>query len=434
MIEHEDQPAKEGHDIEHEGARVSGRPSDARPRAQRRPAGRTLGLAVSLGLIAALAFGGWNYATRYREVMATAKQQRDFVPNVQIGEVRASDKIVSVTLPATTAAFAASNIYARASGYIDKRRVDIGDHVKAGDLLAHISAPELEHQIVQAQATLAQAQATLVQTQANTELARVTNARNIPLIKEGWVTGQQGDTTRLTLDAQQAAVGVAQANIAAWQAQLQVLNQQKAYQSVVAPFDGVVTQRNVDVGDLMQADAASGTFMFSVMQSDVLRVFVYVPQDQAFGLAPGVDAIVRVPEIPGRTFPGKVTRMADALAPGTRTLLTEIDVPNPDGVLSPGIYCTVELQIPQKTPTTLVSAAAIIFNQDGLQVAVVDHGIARIRKISVARDLGTTVEVRDGLKPGDHVILNPMVNLADGSKVAPREPAVQVAPINVADK
>jgi RND family efflux transporter MFP subunit len=171
-----------------------------------------------------------------------------------------------------------------------------------------------------------------------------------------------------------------------------------------------------------------------VMQSDVLRVFVYVPQDQAFGLAPGVDAIVRVPEIPGRTFPGKVTRMADALAPGTRTLLTEIDVPNPDGALSPGIYCTVELQIPQKTPTTLVSAAAIIFNQDGLQVAVVDHGIARIRKISVARDLGTTVEVRDGLKPGDHVILNPMVNLADGSKVAPREPAVQVAPINVADK
>ena len=123
-----------------------------------------------------------------------------------------------------------------------------------------------------------------------------------------------------------------------------------------------------------------------------------------------------------------MTRIADALAPGTRTLLTEIDVPNPDGALSPGIYCTVELQIPQKTPTALVSASAIIFNQDGLQVAVVKDGIAQIRKISVARDLGTVVEVRDGLKAGEQVILNPMVNLVDGSKVAPREPPVQIPP------
>ena len=194
-----------------------------------------------------------------------------------------------------------------------------------------------------------------------------------------------------------------------------MLNQQKAYQSVVAPFDGVITQRNIDVGGLVQADAASGTFMFTIMQSNVIRTQVYVPQDQAFGLGPGVEAVVRVPEIPDRTFPGKVTRIADALQPGTRTLLTEIDIPNPDGALTPGIYCTVELHIPRKTPSLLVPAEAIIFNRDGLQVAVVEDGVARIRKISVARDLGTEVEVRDGVKEGDQVILNPPVDLVDGS-------------------
>ena len=157
--------------------------------------------------------------------------------------------------------------------------------------------------------------------------------------------------------------------------------------------------------------------MFTIMQSDVIRTQVYVPQDQAFGLGPGVEAIVRVPEIPERTFPGKVTRIADALQPGTRTLLTEIDVPNSDGALAPGIYCTVELHIPRKTPSLLVPAEAIIFNREGLQVAVVEDGVARIRKVVVARDLGTALEVRDGVKPGDQVILNPAVDLVEGSKV-----------------
>jgi RND family efflux transporter MFP subunit len=196
-----------------------------------------------------------------------------------------------------------------------------------------------------------------------------------------------------------------------------VLNQQKAYQSVVAPFDGVITQRNVDAGSLVQADATNSTFMFTIMRSDVIRTQVYVPQDQAFGLAPGVEAIVRVPEIPNRTFPGKVTRIAEALQPGTRTLLTEIDIPNSDNALAAGIYCTVELHIPRKTPSLLVPAEAIIFNRDGLQVAVAEEGVARIRKVSVARDLGTSVEVVDGVKPGDQVILNPAVNLVEGSRV-----------------
>jgi RND family efflux transporter MFP subunit len=153
-----------------------------------------------------------------------------------------------------------------------------------------------------------------------------------------------------------------------------------------------------------------------------MRIQLFVPQDAAFGVSPGVDAVVRVPEIPGRTFPGTVTRIADALQPGTRTLLTEIDVPNPDGVLTPGIYCTVELQIPRKTPSLIVPAGAIIFNRHGLQVAVVENGVAHIRKVEVARDLGTEVEVRDGVKDGDEVVLNPTVELQEGSRVAIRPP------------
>jgi RND family efflux transporter MFP subunit len=244
------------------------------------------------------------------------------------------------------------------------------------------------------------------------------------LVKKGWVTPQQGDTDRLTLAAQEAAIGVAQANIAAQQALIRVLRQQKAYQSVIAPFDGIITQRNVDTGSLVQAGS---TFMFTLMQSDVIRTQVYVPQDAAFGIASGVEAVVRVPENPDRTFPGKVTRFAHALAPGTRTLLTEIDVPNPDGVLSPGMYVTVELRIPRKNPSVIVPADAVVFNGGGVHVAVAVNGTARFHKVTVARDFGTEVEVHDGLKPGDEVILKPSVTLADGSKVQPQTAPVQTS-------
>jgi RND family efflux transporter MFP subunit len=160
--------------------------------------------------------------------------------------------------------------------------------------------------------------------------------------------------------------------------------------------------------------------MFTIVQSNVIRTQVYVPQDSAFGLRPGVDAVVRVPEIPRRTFPGTVTRIAEALEAGTRTLLTEIDIPNPDGALQPGSYCIIELKIPRKTPSFLVSADAIIFNQNGPQVAVVEGGTAHIRKVSVTRDLGAQVEVDDGVVQGDQVIINPPVTLGEGSKVRAR--------------
>ena len=291
---------------------------------------------------------------------------------------------------------------------------------KPAQLLVEITAPELDHQIAQAEGTLAQMQASLQQAKANRDLAQVTWDRDSPLVQKGWVTPQQGDTDRLNLQAREAAVAVAEANITAQNAQLRVLNQQKTYQSVVAPFDGVITQRNIDVGSLVQADATSGTFLFTLMQSDVIRIQLYVPQDEAFGVAPGIDAVVRVPEMPGRDFPGTVTRIADALQPGTRTLLTEIDVPNPDHALSPGVYCTVELKIPRKTPSLIVPSEAIIFNRDGLSVAVVEDGVARIRPVTVVRDFGTSVEVSAGVKDGDQVILNPPVDLVDGRKVKVR--------------
>ncbi len=393
-----------------------------KPRADKRArrAGRVLGLAVLLGLFTALAYGAWGHYAQDSEVAAAARQRNDLVPSVRVATVQASSGILAVSLPATTLAFSTANIYARASGYIDKREVDIGDHVKEGQLLAEIVAPELDQQIAQGEATLGQLKAALQQAQANRDLAQVTWNRDSPLVSKGWVTAQQGTVDVQTLKAQEAAVGVAQANVTAQEAQLGVLHQQKLYQRVVAPFDGVITQRNVDIGTLVEADAVTATFMFTIMQSNVIRTQVFVPQDQAFGLSPGVDAVVHVPEIPDRTFPGKVTRIADALQPGTRTLLAEIDIPNPDGVLTPGIYCTIELRIPRKTPGLSVPADAIIFNRDGLQVAVVENGLARIRKISVARDLGTEVEARDGVRPGDQVILNPSVDLVDGSKVQVR--------------
>ena len=387
----------------------------------RRIGRRFLAAGALLLLCAAVGVGFWRHYSLHAQVMARAEQRRDFIPSVRAALVRASGATFSASWPGTTEAFEEANIYARASGYISRRDVDIGSRVKAGQLLVEITAPELDHQIAQADATLAQLRASLQQATANRDLAQVTWDRDNPLVQKGWVTPQQGDTDRLNLQARDAAVAIAEANIKAQEAQLQVLHQQKSYQTVVAPFDGVITQRNIDIGSLVQADAASGTFLFTLMHSNTIRIQLYVPQDEAFGITPGVEAVVRVPEMPDRDFPGTVTRIADALQPGTRTLLTEIDVPNPDDALSPGTYCTVELKIPRKTPSLIVPSEAIIFNRNGLSVAVVEDGFVHIHPVTMVRDFGTTVEVSAGVKDGDQVILNPPVDLTDGRKVTIRQ-------------
>lgn len=398
-------------------------PPSSSPVVRRRYGGRLLALGTFLLLACAISLGAWRFYSRQQLVAATAEQRFDLVPSVRVATVEPNSGIEPVSLPGTTAAYATASIYARATGYIAKRNVDIGDHVKTGHLLAELAVPELDDQISQNEATLKQLQAALDQAQANLKLAQVTWNRDMKLVDKGWVTQQQGTVDVQNLRAQEAAVGVAQANVLAQQNQLRVLHQDRSYASVVAPFNGTITQRNVDVGSLVQGNTNTGTFLFEIMQTDVIRVWVYVPQDSAFGVGPGVKAVVRVPELPDREFSGKVTRVAEALQSGTRTLLTEIDLPNPDGALPPGAYCMVELKVPRKSQSVVVPADAIIFNRDGLQVAVVNDGKAEFRKVRETRDLGTRVEVDTGVKAGDQVILNPPVDLANGSKVDPRPEA-----------
>jgi RND family efflux transporter MFP subunit len=377
-------------------------------------------LTAALLVSAGVAFGVWRHSLAEAEVNATSEQRRSIVPAVRVTTIRTNDGMMMARLPASTDAFEAANIMARITGYVAKRHVDIGDQVEEGQLLAEISAPELDHQIAQAQATLALSQAALSQAKAKREIASVTWSRDSNLAGQGWITSQQADKERLNLRAQEAAVAVAEANIRAQQALLEVLLQQKAYQRVVAPFDGVVTQRNIDNGSLVQADAAGGVPMFTLMHSDVIRVQTYVPQDQVAGLQKGVGAIVRVPEMPGVEFRGTVSRVASALQPGTRTLLTEIDVPNREGLLAPGTYCEVELQIPRKTEALIVPAEAVIFSRNGLSVAIVENGTVHLRPLTVVRDHGTTLEVSAGINDGDQVILNPPSDIGEGRMVNAR--------------
>jgi RND family efflux transporter MFP subunit len=376
---------------------------------RRRWGGQLFALGGFLLLSSGLSLGAWRHYSQQQDVMATAEQQRDFVPSLRVATIEASPGTTSVSLPGTTAAFADAIIYARVTGYIDKRNVDIGDRLKKGQELALIDPRPYQAALDQARAQLAHDQAVLKE-------AQVDLARYQDLVKTKAIPEQQAEDQAYIVEQDKGTVELDQANV-----EMAQLNVQ--YTQVIAPFDGVITQRNIDVGSLVQGNANTGTFLFEIMQQDVIRVFVYVPQDAAFGVAPGVDAVVRVPELPDREFPGTVTRIADALQSGTRTLLTEIDIQNPDDALPPGIYCTAELKIPRKTPSFSVPAEAIIFNRNGIQVAVVSNGKAEIRKVNVTRDLGTRVEVDSGINAGDQVILNPPVNLVDGSKVQTRPEA-----------
>jgi RND family efflux transporter MFP subunit len=383
---------------------------------------RRFGLLVATALVAGLAWGfAQNRAARLAAEEAN-RQFRDVTQIVRVAEVAPAPGVIAITLPGNTLAFAAADIYARANGYVDKRNVDIGDHVKAGDVLAVLAAPELDHQIAQAEAAIAQAKANVRQNDANAKLAAATNSRSAVLVKQGWVTAEQGDIDRLTEQARKEALAAAQANDAAQNDALRVLKQQRDYLTVVAPFDGVVTQRAVDVGSLVQNGA---TLMFNLQNTNVIRVQVYVPQDQAFGLAQGVDVAVRVPEQPDQAFAGKITRISESLQQGTRTLLAEADIPNSDGRLRAGVYCQVELKIPRASPRLAIPADALIFNRAGTQVAVADNGVARLRRISIARDFGTSIETASGLQPGDKVILNPAADLADGQKIEIAEKATK---------
>ena len=340
---------------------------------------------------------------------------------MRIEKVKAIDTPKEIHLPATTQAFDAATIYARQSGYISQRLVDIGSRVKNNDLLAVISAPEVDDQLTQARAQLQQMQATLEQTEATRALANVTNNRFTPLVKHGWETQQTGDQNRYNLAAQNAAVDVAKSNIQAQKAQISRLERLQSYERVVAPFEGVITQRNIDVGSLVAADATSGTPLFAIAHDDVLRVRVHVPQDVALQLKPGVEATLDVPELPGRKFIGKIARTANSLDPNTRTLLVEADIDNPDRTLSPGLYGTVHFMVPRPNAVIVVPSSALIFDQNGMQVAIYSDGAAHLQKVGIGQDDGAQVQIATGLQPGQDLIIAPPAGLADGAKVKPAQ-------------
>ena len=210
-------------------------------------------------------------------------------------------------------------------------------------------------------------------------------------------------------------------NIQAQKAQIARLERLQSYERVVAPFEGVITQRNIDIGSLVAADATSGTPLFAIAHDDVLRVRVHVPQDVALQLKPGVEATLDVPELPGRKFIGKIARTANSLDPNTRTLLVEADIDNPDRTLSPGLYGTVHFMVPRPNAVIVVPSSALIFDQNGMQVAIYSDGAAHLQKVGIGQDDGAQVQIATGLQPGQDLIIAPPAGLADGAKVKPAQ-------------
>jgi RND family efflux transporter MFP subunit len=393
---------------------------EARPGVTRRVRrnARFAGVGAFIIVAVLVGFGTWGHAQRQTAALETLKQQESEVPTVRVQRVASTDAPSTLDLPGSMEAFDAATVYARATGYIATRNVDIGSRVHAGDTLAVIAAPDLDQQLLQARAQVTQLEAAIAQARANMELANVTNQRTQVLVVQGWQTKQQGDTDRLTYTGQSAAVQVAEANLKAGQAQVSRLEQLTGFEKVVAPFNGIITQRHIDVGSLVTADVNSGTQLFDIAHSDVLRIQIYVPQAAVFGLKDGATAEVRVPEMPGRVFHGTVARNANSLQPGTRTRLTEVDVENSDGTLFPGLYCTVRLFIQLLQPVISIPSQAVIFNKNGLSAAVYENGRVKLRHLDVLADNGAEVQVRAGLNPDDLIILNPPVNISEGMRVS----------------
>jgi RND family efflux transporter MFP subunit len=409
-------PSAEHDTVRLEPEQLTSAADPAREQRRRRTA-RLLGLGALAGIGGLVGVGAWSHAAQRAATIATLEAQREAVPVVRTAVVKAVDAPRQIDLPGTIQAFNSATLFARATGYISVRNVDIGSRVKAGDVLAVIAAPELDQQLDQARGQLAQMQAAVTQAVADMDLASATNSRTTRLVQDGWTSKQQGDTDRLGLASKAAAVGVARANLQAQQAAVSRLEQLTGFERVVAPFSGVITSRQVDVGSLVTADAASGSPLFSIERTDVLRVQIYVPQDAFFGLKDGNPAEVTVPELPNRVFHGKVARNANALQQQTRTMLTEVDVDNTDGTLTAGLYGVVHLQEPRDQPVVLVPSGAVIFDKDGLGAAVYQNGQVRLRHLDLEADDGAQVAVRAGLKPGDLLILNPPVAVTDGMKV-----------------
>ncbi|PLZ01255.1 efflux transporter periplasmic adaptor subunit [Burkholderia sp. WAC0059] len=315
-----------------------------------------------------------------------------------------------LVLPGAAMPFADASIYARTSGYISRWNTDIGAHVKAGQLLALIAAPDLDAQLRQARADEAVAQ-------ANFDYAKVTAQRWQAMLKTQSVAQQDADTKANDMEAKRAMLAAAQANVAH-------LAELVSYERVTAPFDGVVTARNVDVGALVTAGGTPGTpglsgELFHVEQVDALRVFVDVPQDSAADVTTGTPVYLSTQQYPGRRFAARVARSAGVIDPASRTLRVEVDVDNRDGALMPGGYVEAHLLLHSATPALELPVSALLFRPSGVTVAVVGpDGKTALKTVHIGRDFGTRVEITDGLSPTDRVIDNPGDAITAGEPVS----------------
>ena len=411
-----------------ESAKHPGAPADRRP-----SAGTLILIALLLTvLIVAGFFVGYLPRQKREDVLAAeSKEAGSSLPLVNVSKVTRAAGRSNLVLPGNIQAVTEAPILARATGYIKKRYVDIGDRVKSGQVVADIEAPELDQQILQARAVIEQAKssvqqadAAIQQARANENLAKVTAGRMSNLLGRGVISKQDNDTAQAQYAAQQANVqaleqasAAARSNVAAAEANLSRLNQLKTYQTVRAPFDGVITLRNVDTGALVNEGS---TLLFRIAQTGMLRIYVNLPQSEADSIKPGQRADISIAELIGKKFTGVVTRTSNALDPSTRTLLTEVQVPNAGGSLMPGMYANVDFTVPRKDPPLLIPGDTLVVRADGPQVAVVlPDATVHFTRITLGRDFGDRLEVLSGLELDQQLAVNPSDVVREGAKVKP---------------
>lgn len=358
------------------------------------------------------------------------------IPTVAVIHPKPGAPKDEVVLPGSIQAFTDAPIYARSNGYVRKWYFDIGARVKAGQVLAEIDTPELDQQVLQgkgsvqqAQSAVEQAMANLDQGRANLSIAKLTASRWKELAASGVVSRQDNDQYQAQYQAQLAnvqalekAVAVARNNLTALEGNLGSLEQMQRYETVKAPFDGVITARNTDVGALVNAgNGGPAQELFHMAVIGKLRVFVNVPQEYSQSAVPGVPAYLTLPEFPGRKFAGQLARTAESMDANTRTLLTEFDLENPNGALKPGAYAEVHLKLTNGGSALILPVTALIFRGNGLEVGVVrgtsDKLTAELVQVTQGRDYGTEVEVTSGITAADQVIVNPPDSLVSGMTV-----------------
>jgi len=321
-----------------------------------------------------------------------------------------------------------TTVYARANGYVRRWQVDIGAPVKKGQVLAELDIPDIDEQLRQAEATANQAHAGIAQSKSQLELARTTNKRYTTLAPSGVVSQQEVEQYQSSFEVQQANVTAAEAAYGSAQANVRRYQDLKSFGTITAPFDGVVTMRAAEVGQLVTSGTGMGQALFKVAEVDIVRVFVNVPQLFAAGIKVGMDAPTQMRETPGRVFVGKVARTANELDLATRTLLTEVDIPNPDRTLVAGMYAQVAFDVKRQDNPIFVPATAVLFDAQGTRAAVVVDGRVSWRRVEIAGDFGDRLAIATGVAEGELVAVTPNEHLMEGGQVHVEERKAEAAP------